>query len=99
MRRVYFEIYWLPVDALVVARNPRSLVLDFALDILEFCEPPIGNVVKLSPFWLCCYSMASMRFGSIVIGGDVDELENERSASDNAAATRKEISSNDVFEY
>jgi hypothetical protein len=39
-----------------------------------------------------------MGFGSIVIGGNIDELQNQRSSSNNTAASRKEVSSNYVFE-
>ena len=39
-----------------------------------------------------------MGFGSIVIGGNIDELQNQRSSGDNTAASRQEVSSNDVFE-
>jgi hypothetical protein len=34
----------------------------------------------------------------VSIGGDVDELEDERPSGDNAAAAREEISADDVLE-
>lgn len=54
VRRVDFEVYWLPVDTLVISGNSRSLVLDFPFDILEFRESSIRYVVEFCPFWLCC---------------------------------------------
>jgi len=38
-----------------------------------------------------------MWFGGVVIG-DIDELEDERSSSNNTAATREEISTDDVLQ-
>jgi hypothetical protein len=99
MWRVDFEVYRLPVDALVIARYPRRLVLDFPLDILEFRESSIGYVVKLGPFWLCSYRGRCVSLWGIVIGWDIDELENEWSSSNDATATREKVTTNDVFEY
>ena len=33
------------------------------------------------------------------VGGDVDELQDERSSSDNAGASREEVAADDVFEH
>ena len=41
MRRVYFEIYGLSIDALVISCDSGCLVLNFPLDILEFGEAAI----------------------------------------------------------
>lgn len=87
MRRIDLEVYGRPVDALIVSSNPRSLVLNFPLYILKLREPPIGYMVEFCPFWLCCYSRGCMCFGGgVVIAGDVDELENQRSSSDDTTA-------------
>jgi hypothetical protein len=52
MRGVNFEVDWLPVDALVVTSYPSSLILGLSFYVLEVREPTIGDVMKLSPFWL-----------------------------------------------
>jgi hypothetical protein len=39
-----------------------------------------------------------MWFGGVVIGWNIDELQNKWSSSDNSAATGQEISADDVFE-
>jgi hypothetical protein len=49
MRRIYFEIDRLPIDALVVASYPGRLILNLSFDVLEICESTVGNVVKLCP--------------------------------------------------
>jgi len=97
VRRVDFEIYWLPVDTLVVTSYSCRLVLDFPLDILELREPSIRDVVKFCPFWLCCYGCCCVRLWRIVIGWNVDELKNERSSSDDAATTGQEVPADYVF--
>ena len=98
VRRVDFEVYWLPVDAFVIACYSRRLVLDFPLDILKFRKSSIRDVVELGPFWLRSHRRRCMSLGGIVIGWDIDELENEWSSSNNSTATRQKISTDDVFE-
>jgi hypothetical protein len=85
---VDFEVYWLSIDALVIACYSRRLVFDFPLDILEFRKPSIWDVVELGPFWLCSYRGRCVGFWGIVIGWDVDELENEWSSSNDSTAAR-----------
>lgn len=98
MRRIDFEIYRLPIDALIIACYSRRLVFNFPLDVLEFRKPSIRYVVELGPFWLCSYRSRCVSFWGIIFGGDVDELENERSSSNDATATRQKVSTDDVFE-
>jgi hypothetical protein len=98
VRRVNFEIYWLPVDALVIPRYSCGLVLNFPLNILKFCESSIRYVVELGPFWLCCYRCPCVWFRTIVVSGDVDELEDERPSSNDTTAPGQEISANYVLE-
>jgi len=98
VRRVDFEVYWLPVDALVVASYSCRLILDFPLDILEFRKSSIRDVVELGPFWLCSYSRRRVSFWGVVIGWDIDELENEWSSSHDPTTTRQKVSTDDVFE-
>lgn len=96
MRRVDLEVDRLPVDSLVVSSNPSRLILDFPLDILELSKPSIWQVMKLCPFWLCSYCSCSMWF-LLIVAWDIDELQNKRSSRYDAAATRQEVSTNDVF--
>src|SRR5580700_7855402 len=105
MRGVYFEVDGLSVDALVVASYPRSLILDLSFYVLEVCESTIGDVMKLCPFRLHCNTCGTMRyvdlvsFWRIILAGNIDKLENERSPCDYPTAPRQEISSNYIFEY
>jgi len=39
-----------------------------------------------------------VRFVGFVVSGDVDELEDERSSSNDAAASRQKVSTDNVFE-
>ena len=39
-----------------------------------------------------------MWFRSIIVGGNIDELQNQRSSSDDTAATGQEVSSDNVLE-
>jgi hypothetical protein len=52
MGRVYFEVYGLSVDALVVTCNPGGFILNLPLNLGEVVEPPAGNMKELSPFLL-----------------------------------------------
>jgi hypothetical protein len=106
MGRVDFEVDWLAVDALVVASNSRCLGFDFAFNLGEVVEPPPGNVQKLSPLLLTCYTgwgVGDMDFvilvGVVALTRDVDELENERSSSNDAAASGKKVPADDVLDY
>ncbi len=98
MWRIDFEIYRLPIDALIIACYSRRLIFNFPLDVLEFRKSSIWYVVKLGPFWLCGYRGGCVGFWGIIVGGDIDELENERSSSNDATATRQKVSANDIFE-
>ena len=98
MWRIDFEIYRLPIDALIIACYSRCLVFNFSLDVLKFRKPSIWYVVELSPFWLCSYRGRCVSFWGIIVSGDVDELEDERPSSNDTTAPGKEISANYIFE-
>jgi hypothetical protein len=105
VRRVDLEVDRLPVDALVRASDSVGLVLNLPLDFLEVVEAAAWNVVELSPFFLASNRFGSVRdvdgviFGFVVAcGGDVDELQYERSTCYDAAATREEVLADNVFE-
>lgn len=103
MGRVDLQVYGLTGDALVVARDARSLVLDLALDIAKVGETPVGDVVELCPLARSRHGLAPVR-GVGACGGlgllvrDVDELQNQRATGDDAAATGQKISTDDVLE-
>jgi hypothetical protein len=105
VRREDLEADGLPADALVVSCYPRRLVLDFALDLLEVEELPTGDVEELGELLLAgdaCRGVWDVDFIAVVfvaIARDVDELQNERSASNDAAATREEVLADDVLEH
>lgn len=49
MRGVDLEVDRLAVDALVAASYARRLILDLSLDVAEVSEPPVRDMVELSP--------------------------------------------------
>jgi hypothetical protein len=105
MGRVDLEIDRLAIDALVVSCYPRGLVLDLLLYLLEIVEFASGLMMKLSPFILASNTRWSMRNMDLVVSrtvlaitGDVDELEDQGAASDDAAATREKVPTDDVLE-
>ena len=74
---VDLEVDGLAIDALVVSRNPRSLILDLPLDVAEVVEPPVRDVVKLGPLvrgGLGRVSVAGVRVIAGIIAGHIDEL-------------------------
>jgi hypothetical protein len=94
----------LPADALVVSCYPRRLVLDLTLHLLEVVELPAGDVEELGELLLAGYAGRGMWHVDLIVfvffafARDVDELQNERSAGDDAAATGQEIFADDVLE-
>lgn len=79
------QVDGLPVDALVVARYPRSLCFNFSLDLSEVVVFPARNMMKFSPFSCRCNACWGMRGGVAVFARDIDELQNERSPRDDTA--------------
>lgn len=102
MWREDFEVDGLAIDALVVAGDPCRLVFNFPLDIAKVVEPPVRDVVELGPFvpvGLIGMSVANVHDIIRIVAGDVDQLQDEGSPRDDAAATGQEISADDVLEY
>jgi hypothetical protein len=104
--RIDLEVDRLAVDALVVSSNPRCFGFDLALNLGEVIEPPPRNVQELAPFLLACYAGWGMRdmdfvvlVGVVALARDVDELEDERSSSNDAAASGEKIPAHNVFNY
>lgn len=103
MGGVYLEVDGLARDALVVARDARSLVVDLALDVAKVSEAPVGDMVELGPFSRSRHVGVPLRgVGASVclrlFVWHVDELQNQGSTGDDAAATGQEVSSDDVLE-
>ena len=106
VRRVDLEINGLSVDSLVVSCYPRGLVLDLASDLGEVVVSPPRDVQELSPLLLPSNTRWGMRdvnfivlVGIVAFAGEVDELEDERSSSDDAATSGQEVSTDDVLEH
>lgn len=102
MRGENLEVDGLAINALIASRNSRSLIFDFPLDIAKIGEPPVGDVVKLGPFVPSSLSrvpVGGVRVVLALFAWDVDELQNERPPSNDAAATGEEISADDVLEH
>jgi hypothetical protein len=104
--RVDLEVDRLAVYALVVSSNPRRLGFDLAFNLGEVIKPPPGDVQELSPLLLACYTGRGVRnmnfvvFVSVVaFARDVDELEDKRSSSNDAAASREKVPANNVLDY
>lgn len=91
--RIDLEVDGLPVDALVATRDPTGFVFNLPFDFLKVVPSSARNVVELCPLVLSCYAGWSMRymdfviFWPVLVAGDVDELENQRSSCDNAASS------------
>lgn len=104
MGRVDLQIDGLTVDTLVVSSNSGRLVLNLSLDLTEIVEATARDVVELSPFILASdrgwsvWHVDLIAFGSVGIAGDIDELQDERSTSDDAASSWKKVATNDVFQ-
>lgn len=97
----YFEVDRLAIDALVAPRDSCCLVLDLPLDIAKIVESPVGDMMELSPLirgglgWI---PVAHVRGIFGLVAGNIDELQNKGSPSNDAATTGEEISADDVFE-
>ncbi len=102
---VDLQVDGLPVDALVVSCYPRCLGLNLAPDLCKIIEPLAGNVQKLSPLLLSCYTGRGVRhvylitlFGILALAREVNQLENERSPRYDATASREKVPADDVLE-
>lgn len=101
MRGVYLEVDGLAVDALVATRNPGRLVLDLALDIAKVGEATARDVMELCP--LRAPGGVGVLEGRLEVDLslvllDIDELQNQGAAGDDAAASGEEIAANDILE-
>lgn len=103
MRRVNLQVDRTPVDSLVASSNSSSLRLNLPTNLGKVVEPSVGLVKELSEFYRLwrrsITGRLGRRFGFVFIAGDVDQLKNERTTSDNSGTARKEIPSDDVLEY
>jgi hypothetical protein len=105
VRGVDLQVDRLSVDTLVVSCYPRGFVLDLAFDVGEVVEALAGDVEKLSPFLLAGYTCGCVGYVDLIVvvfvafAREVDELEDERPAGNNTAATRKEVLADDVLEH
>lgn len=101
---VDLEVYGLASDALVVAGHSGGLILDLALDVAKVGVASVGDVVELGPFAGSrdiCVVLGRMRDllrGVETLVRDVDELENQRPASDDTAAAGQKVTANNVLE-
>lgn len=100
MRRVNLEVDGLSVDSLVTASDASRLVLDLTLHIAKVCVAAADNVMKLGPLGRAGLGrVAIVGIGVLyrLFGLDVNELEDERSARDDAAATREEVAADNIL--
>lgn len=106
MGRVDLQVNWLSVDPLVVSCYPGRLRLDFTLNLGEVVESPSRDMKKLCPFLLPCYTLRCVWNVHVVpiwpivtVARQVDELQNQRPASDDSATSGEEVSADNVLEY
>lgn len=103
MRREYFQVDGLTVDALVVSGYPRRFVLNLTPNLSKVVELASRHVQELAPFLLfgcvcrCVWHVNLLLFVFVAVAGKVDELQNERPASDDAVSSRKKVSTNDIL--
>lgn len=99
------EVDGLTSDALVVAGHSGGLIFDLALDVAKVGVAPVGDVVELAPFARArdiCIVLGGMRSllrGVVILVRDVDELEDQGPACDDAAAAGQKVTANNVLEY
>lgn len=98
------EVDRLSVYAFVVARYSGGFVLNFSLYISEVVVSATQQMMELCPFVLSGntrWRMRNMNFIAIglvrAFAGNVDELENQRSASYNSTAPWQKVSADNVF--
>lgn len=106
VRGVDFEVDGLSVDALVVSCYPGRLGLNLAPDLGEVVEPAPWNVQKLCPLLLARHAGGGVWHvdfvvvvGILALGGQVDELEDERSPCNDAVASGQKVSADNVLEH
>lgn len=102
MRGVNFKVDGLSIDTLVVAGDSGRFVLDLALDVGEVVELSARDMMELRPLGPPggmgrSEGIVYRLWGALVIG-DVDELENQGSSSNNTASPRQKVSTDNVFE-
>jgi len=100
MRRKDLEVDGLAIDALVVSCDSRRLVLNLSLDIAKIIESPVRDVMEFSPLvpsGLGRVPVTNIAVFFPIIAGHIDELQDEGSPSNDAAATGKKISTNDIL--
>ena len=92
MRGINLEVDGLSVDALVNTSDSSRLVLDLSLDVGKVVELAARDMVKFCPLGSPRSSGRSIgiaqRIGSLLIFGNVDELENQGPSSNDAASAR-----------
>ena len=103
---VDLEVDGLPVDTLVVSCNSGCLIFDFSLYLGEIIESPSGYVQEFTPFLLSGYTSRSVWHMDFIVflsilpfARKVDELKNKRSAGNDTAASRQEVSTDNVLEH
>lgn len=106
MGRENLEIDGLSVYAFVASSDPISLVFDLSLDLLEVVKLVARQVMELCPLALSRNTLVGMQGVICVIfwllvslARKIDELEDQRPSSDNAAPSWKEIFSNEILKH
>ena len=104
MWRVDLQVDGLSIDALVVSRDACRLILNLPFDVGKVVESSTGDMMKLCPFPLSGHARRRMKNVHLVIGGfavplggDVDQLKDERPSSDDATTAWQEIPSDDIL--
>lgn len=106
MRRVDLQVDWLPVDSFIVSCYSCRLRLDLTLNLGEVVESTASDMMKLCPFLLPCYALRRVWNVHVVpiwlivsVARQVDELQDQRSASDDSAPSGEKVSADNVLEY
>jgi hypothetical protein len=101
MRREDLEVDRLTVDALVATGNTGGLVLYLALYVAKVCESSVWDMMELCPLIPESLVWVSIAGTDRLFGiglGDVDQLQDQRSSSDDAATAGQKISTDDIFQ-
>jgi len=98
-----FQVDGLSIDALVISCYSRRFVLNLASDLGEVVKLASRHVEELAPFLLfgcacgCLWHVDLFLLVFVAVAGEVDELENERTAGDDAVSSWEKVSTDNVL--
>lgn len=103
MRGVDLEVNGAPIDSLVAASNPRGFGLNLPTNLGEVIKSPSKLMQELSELLLRRFSIRTRPIGVVLVifrvRGNVNQLQDKRTASNDSRTAWKEVASDNVLEY